>query len=87
VVRLLKDFSARTDVTPIAWAVAYMDVGDRDRAFEWFGKGVEVHSMFIDEMKVEPMYDGLRSDAREPASTVPWTSPLRNVARSQYLEV
>jgi TolB-like protein/Tfp pilus assembly protein PilF len=62
--QLLKEFSNRKDITPIAFAVAYMDVGDKDRAFEWFGKGVEEHSMFIDELKVEPMYDSLRSDPR-----------------------
>ena len=54
----------RKDITPIAFAVAYMDVGDKDRAFEWFEKGVEEHLMFIDELKVEPMYDSLRSDPR-----------------------
>jgi tetratricopeptide (TPR) repeat protein len=62
--QLLKEFSKRKDITPIAFAVAYMDVGDKDRAFEWFEKGVEEHSMFIDELKVEPMYDSLRSDPR-----------------------
>ena len=62
--QLLKEFSKRKDITPIAFAVAYMDVGDKDRAFEWFEKGVDEHSMFIDELKVEPMYDSLRSDPR-----------------------
>jgi TolB-like protein/tetratricopeptide (TPR) repeat protein len=62
--QLLTEFSKRKDITPIAYAVAYMDVGDKDRAFEWFEKGVEEHSMFIDELKVEPMYDNLRSEPR-----------------------
>ncbi len=62
--QLLAEFSKRKDITPVAFAVLYMDLGDRDRAFEWFARGVDEHSMFIDEMKVEPMYDSLRSDPR-----------------------
>jgi adenylate cyclase len=62
--RLLNQFPNRKDITPVVFALLYMDVGDEDRAFEWFGRGVDENSMFIDELKVEPMYDNLRSDPR-----------------------
>ena len=74
--RLVEEFRKRGDITPILMALLYMDVGDRDRAFEWFGRGVEEHSMFIDELKVEPMYDGLRPDPR-------FTALLRRMRLSQ----
>lgn len=60
----LDEFKKRQDITPIVFALLYMDLGDKDGAFEWFARAVEQHSMFIDELKVEPMYDSLHSDPR-----------------------
>ncbi|MBZ5620875.1 MAG: tetratricopeptide repeat protein [Acidobacteriia bacterium] len=62
--RRLDEFKKRKDVTPILFALLSVDVGDKTGAFEWFAKGVEQRSMFIDEVKVEPMYDSLHSDPR-----------------------
>jgi hypothetical protein len=53
--QLLESFRKREDVTPILMALLYLDVDDKDHAFEWFEKGIGQHSMFIDELKVEPM--------------------------------
>ena len=62
--RLLDEFKKHQGVTPIAMALVYMDLGDRDHAFEWFGKGVEQRSMYIRELKTEPMFDSLHADPR-----------------------
>jgi TolB-like protein/Tfp pilus assembly protein PilF len=62
--RLLQEFRQRQGITPVVWALLYMDSGDLDHAFEWFETGVREHSMFIDELKAEPMYDRLHSDPR-----------------------
>ena len=62
--RLLDELKKRREVTPVAFALLYMDAGDKDRAFEWLAKGYEEHSQFMEELKVNPVFDGLRSDAR-----------------------
>ena len=62
--RLLNRFKQRTRITPILFALLYMDLGDKDHAFEWFETGIREHSGFIDEIGAEPMYDRLRSDPR-----------------------
>jgi TolB-like protein/Flp pilus assembly protein TadD len=62
--RLLEELKKRPEVTPVAFALLYMDVGDKDRAFEWLAKGYEDRSQFMEELKVNPLFDGLRSDAR-----------------------
>jgi tetratricopeptide (TPR) repeat protein len=65
--RLVGDWASRGDVTPIAVALLYSDLGDADHAFAWLERGVTERSMFIDELKVEPMFDRLREDPRFPA--------------------
>jgi TolB-like protein/Tfp pilus assembly protein PilF len=62
--RLLNEYGNRTDITPVVLALLHMDVGDNEHALEWLGKGVAQHSMYIEELKVEPLYDSLRSDRR-----------------------
>ncbi|MBI4906667.1 MAG: tetratricopeptide repeat protein [Acidobacteria bacterium] len=62
--RLLEDFEKREGIAPILFGLLYMDTGDKDRAFEWFDRAVERRSRFSDELKVEPMYEPLRSDPR-----------------------
>ena len=62
--RLLQTFRHDQGITPGLFAVLYMDTGDNDHAFQWLETGVREHSMFINETKVEPRYDPLRSDPR-----------------------
>jgi tetratricopeptide (TPR) repeat protein len=62
--RLLDEFSKRKGIYPLVFSLLYMDVGDKDRAFEWLAKGVEERFGHVDELKVEPLYDSLRSDPR-----------------------
>jgi serine/threonine protein kinase/tetratricopeptide (TPR) repeat protein len=43
-------------------AIVYAGLGEKDKAFEWLEKGYE--ERFIVSMKVDPVYDPLRSDPR-----------------------
>jgi TolB-like protein/Flp pilus assembly protein TadD len=62
--RLLQEFTARPDITPIMLAVLYLDVAEKDHAFEYLDKAVEERSFASDWMNVNPMLDSLHSDPR-----------------------
>jgi len=47
---------------PMLWAL--IGVGDRDEAFVWFEKAYADHSNALTSLKVNPGFDGLRSDPR-----------------------
>ncbi len=47
---------------PMLWAL--IGVGDRDEAFAWFEKAYADHSNALTSLKVNPGFDGLRSDPR-----------------------
>ncbi|MBI3694565.1 MAG: protein kinase [Acidobacteria bacterium] len=47
-------------------ALAYMGLGDNDRAFEYLEKTLEERSSLSVWIKVEPLFDSLRSDPRFP---------------------
>jgi Tfp pilus assembly protein PilF len=49
-----------------SWTIAmiYIGLGDKDRAFEWFGKAVEERGENTVWLKIGPLYDPLRSDPR-----------------------
>lgn len=51
-------------VAPLAVAGAYMDLGDKDRAFEWLNKAYQEHSTGLFAIAVVPGFDPLRSDPR-----------------------
>jgi hypothetical protein len=45
----------------------YMGLGEKDKAFEWLEKGYEERVVFGDatnDIKVDPIFDPLRSDPR-----------------------
>jgi tetratricopeptide (TPR) repeat protein len=65
--RLLKEWKTRQEITPIVFALLYLDVGNKDLAFQWLDRGIAQRSMYMDELKVEPMFDRLHSDPRFPA--------------------
>jgi hypothetical protein len=46
------------------FAVAYSNLGDKDRAFQWLEKSYQEHSAWMAELKINPMNDPLRSDPR-----------------------
>ncbi len=47
---------------PMLWAL--VGVGDRDQSFAWFEKAYADHSNVLTSLKVNPAFDGLRSDPR-----------------------
>src|SRR5882724_497821 len=60
----LKEQSKQGYVSPKAFAMVYMGLGDKDQAFEWFNKTVEENPYWIAWLKVDPRFDSLRSDPR-----------------------
>ncbi len=58
---LSKEWSARV---PTFIAGVYAHLGEMDKAFEWLQKGFDQRDFFIHQLKVEPIYDPLRSDPR-----------------------
>jgi TolB-like protein/Tfp pilus assembly protein PilF len=49
---------------PTNIAVIYAGLGEKDKAFEWLEKAYEQHEEWLEFIKVESMFDGLRSDPR-----------------------
>jgi hypothetical protein len=45
-------------------AETYMRLGDKDEAFFWLQKAMDVRHPAVAALKVEPAMDGLRSDPR-----------------------
>ena len=45
-------------------ALAYIGIGDKDKALAWLEKAVDEHSSAVLGLKVDPTYDTLRSDPR-----------------------
>ena len=60
----LKEASKQRYVTPFAFALIYMGLGDKDQAFEWFNKTVDEDPYRIAFIKTNPRFDSLRSDPR-----------------------
>src|SRR3954469_19493391 len=51
-------------VSPVAQTQLYVALGQRDRAFEWMDKGFQDRRGWLAYLKIEPMLDGIRDDAR-----------------------
>jgi tetratricopeptide (TPR) repeat protein len=60
----LKDQSKRRNVSPFHIAAIYNGLGEKDLAFQWFGKAYEMRSNLLINLKVEPEFENLRSDPR-----------------------
>jgi tetratricopeptide (TPR) repeat protein len=54
----------RAYVPPFTLGVAYMGIGDNDRALDWLEKALEERSPNLVGLKTEPAFDDLRSDPR-----------------------
>ena len=50
--------------SPFRLAYVHLGLGDTDVAFEWFEKSVEARDWQLGMLKVEPAFDGLRSNPR-----------------------
>jgi tetratricopeptide (TPR) repeat protein len=60
----LEQWNRRQPVDPGAFVMAYVGMGDNDQAFFWLEKAYAQHSNTITTLKVDPVYDPLRSDPR-----------------------
>jgi adenylate cyclase len=59
----LTAMSQTTYVPPLAFAWAYLGLGD-DRAFEWFDKAIDARDPAITHLPSMPLYDSIRGDSR-----------------------
>jgi TolB-like protein/Flp pilus assembly protein TadD len=64
VLESLKDLDRERYVPAYNFAIIHAGLGDFDKSFEWFEEARKERSGFLPFLKVEPVVDGLRSDAR-----------------------
>lgn len=62
--RELAEQAKRGYVPPYHLAVIHAGLGEKDLAFEWLERSFEKHAVDLFTLRVEPMFDGLRDDAR-----------------------
>jgi TolB-like protein/DNA-binding winged helix-turn-helix (wHTH) protein/Flp pilus assembly protein TadD len=60
----LEEMNKRHPVDPAPLAWAHMGMGHREEALRWLEKAYDQHSSGIVTLKVEPIYDPVRSDPR-----------------------
>ena len=60
----LKEASKQRYVFPISFARIYVGLGDKEQAFAWLEKGYEERAAPLFYLKVDPIWDPLRSDPR-----------------------
>jgi TolB-like protein/Tfp pilus assembly protein PilF len=51
-------------VPALAVAMVYIGLDDKDRAFDWLGKALEQRGLLMTFLRIDPLYDPLRSDPR-----------------------
>ncbi len=51
-------------VSPYNYALVYTGLGDKDQAFAWLNKADQERNDYLIYLKVEPLFDSLRSDPR-----------------------
>jgi serine/threonine-protein kinase len=59
-----KELSKRRFLPPVDVALIYAELGDMDRAYQWLEKGYEDRQDWMAFLKVDPLFDPLRSDSR-----------------------
>jgi len=64
VLRKLTEESGRRYVDPYLIAIVHAGLGEKDQALVWLDKAFEDRSTWMPWLKVEPKFDGLRSDPR-----------------------
>ena len=60
----LKERSQQTYVQPMWIAVIHLGLGEKDQAFDWMQKAYEDRSAWLVYLKVDPLFDPVRGDAR-----------------------
>ena len=51
-------------VQPVSLALVHVGLAEKDEAFVWLEKGYDEHAQWLSEIKTDPAFDPLRSDAR-----------------------
>jgi eukaryotic-like serine/threonine-protein kinase len=64
VLNQLKERSSQTYVQPMWMAVIYVGLGEKDQAFDWMQKAYDDRSAWLVYLKVDPLFDPVRGDAR-----------------------
>ena len=60
----MEEKSKKEYVSPVVLAKVFARADDRDRAFAWLEKAFEARDPGLVRLKMEPLYDNLRSDPR-----------------------
>jgi tetratricopeptide (TPR) repeat protein len=60
----LTEIAKENYVTPGGWAMLYIGLDDKDKAFEWVARACDNHDTVVCYLAVGPTYDPLRSDPR-----------------------
>jgi serine/threonine protein kinase/tetratricopeptide (TPR) repeat protein len=60
----LRERSQQTYVQPMWLAVIHVALGEKDQAFDWMQKAFEDRSAWLVYLKVDPLFDPVRSDPR-----------------------
>jgi len=58
------EISKKKYISPWGIALIYMELGEKDQAFQWLEKAYEEHDNWMFSIKVEPGLDSFRSDPR-----------------------
>ena len=64
IVEKLKERSREHYVPPAMVATVFSGLGERDQAMIWLEKAIEERDPWLTGLKVDPMFDPLRSDPR-----------------------
>jgi TolB-like protein/DNA-binding winged helix-turn-helix (wHTH) protein/Tfp pilus assembly protein PilF len=64
---LVSQLLSRKDAPPYFVALAYVGLGDNDKAFDWLDKALQERSGPFNEVNADPLFDPLRTDPRFPA--------------------
>jgi serine/threonine-protein kinase len=64
VLKELKEKSEREYVPSYYFALVYLGLDEKDQAFKWFERAYRERSTHLVWLKVDPIFDGLRSDPR-----------------------
>ena len=64
IVETLKKRSREHYVPPAMVAIVFSGLGDKDQAMTWLEKALEERDPWLTGLKVDPMFDSLRSDPR-----------------------
>jgi len=60
----IKDDATRMYVSPYWQAIIYLGLNEPDETFHWLGKACDEHNAWLVYLKVNPIFDALRSEVR-----------------------